>query len=78
MIPRPFTPGTNETVVQIERDDETIERRFEGVDQYQLEVERFGVAIRTGTPPFLPPSDAVEQADAIAMIYAAAGYTWPR
>ena len=65
-------------MVRIERGDETIERHFEGVDQYQLEVERFGVAIRTGTPPFLPPSDAIEQADAIAMIYAAAGYTWPR
>ncbi|HEY7091568.1 MAG TPA: Gfo/Idh/MocA family oxidoreductase [Ktedonobacterales bacterium] len=78
LIPRPFTPGTNETVVQIELGDETVERRFEGVDQYQLEVERFGEAIRAGTPPFLPPSDAIEQADAIAMIYAAAGYAWPR
>ena len=78
LIPHPFTPGRNDTVVRIERDDETIERHFEGVDQYQLEVERFGVAIRTGTPPFLPPSDAIEQADAIAMIYAAAGYAWPR
>jgi predicted dehydrogenase len=77
-IPRPFTPGRSDTVVRIERDDETIERHFEGVDQYQLEVERFGLAIRTGTQPFLPPSDAIEQADAIAMIYAAAGYTWPR
>ena len=77
-IPHPFTPGRNDTVVRIERDDETIERHFEGVDQYQLEVERFGLAIRTGTPSFLPPSDAIEQADAIAMIYAAAGYAWPR
>jgi predicted dehydrogenase len=77
-IPRPFTPGRNETVVRIVRDDETIERHFEGVDQYQLEVERFGVAIRTRTQPFLPPADAIEQADAIAMIYAAAGYTLPR
>jgi predicted dehydrogenase len=77
-IPRPFTPGRNETVVRIERDDETIERHFEGVDQYQLEVERFGLAIRTGTRPFLPPSDAIEQADAIAAIYAAADYKWPR
>ncbi|HEY7023159.1 MAG TPA: Gfo/Idh/MocA family oxidoreductase [Ktedonobacterales bacterium] len=77
-IPRPFTPGRSDTVVRIERDDEIIERRFEGVDQYQLEVERFGLAIRTGTPPFLPPADAIEQADAIAMIYAAAGYAWPR
>jgi D-xylose 1-dehydrogenase (NADP+, D-xylono-1,5-lactone-forming) len=77
-IPRPFTPGRSDMVVRIERDDEVIERHFEGVDQYQLEVERFGVAIRTGTSPFLPPADAIEQADAIAMIYAAAGYDWPR
>jgi predicted dehydrogenase len=65
-------------VVQIEVGDETVERHFGGVDQYQLEVERFGEAIRTGTPPFLPPSDAIEQADAIAAIYATAGYIWPR
>jgi predicted dehydrogenase len=78
LIPRPFTPGTNETVVQIELGDETFERRFEGVDQYRLEVERFGEAIRAGTPPFLPPSDAIQQADAIAAIYAAADYAWPR
>ena len=77
-IPRPFTPGRNETVVRIVRDDEIIERHFEGVDQYQLEVERFGLAIRTRTAPFLPPSDAIEQADAIATIYAAADYVWPR
>jgi xylose dehydrogenase (NAD/NADP) len=77
-IPRPFTPGTNETVVRIERADETIERRFEGVDQYQLEVERFGEAIRAAAPPCLPPADAIEQADAIAAIYAAASYAWPR
>jgi len=78
LIPRPFTPGTNETVVQIELGDETVERRFESVNQYQLELERFGEAIRAGTPPFLPPSDAIEQADAIAAIYAAADYAWPR
>jgi predicted dehydrogenase len=78
LIPRPFTPGTNETIAHVEVDDETVERRFDGVDQYQLEVERFGEAIRAGTPPFLPPADAIEQADAIAMIYAAADYTWPR
>jgi predicted dehydrogenase len=78
LIPRPFTPGTSETTVQIELGDETTERGFEGVDQYQLEVERFGEAIRAGTPPFLLPSDAIEQSDSIAMIYAAAGYAWPR
>jgi D-xylose 1-dehydrogenase (NADP+, D-xylono-1,5-lactone-forming) len=77
-ITNPYTPGLNETVVRIEREDETVERRFEGVDQYRLEVERFGEAIREGTPPFLPPADAIEQADAIAAIYAAADYTWPR
>jgi predicted dehydrogenase len=64
--------------VRIERDDETIERRFEGVDQYRLEVERFGEAIRSGTSPFLPPADAIEQANAISAIYAAADYAWPR
>jgi len=78
LIPLPFTPGLNETIVRIEGDDEAVERRFEAVDQYQLEVERFGEAIRARTPPFLPPGDAIEQADAIAAIYAAADYAWPR
>ena len=78
LIPSPFTPGIAETVVRIEVGDEATERRFAAVDQYQLEVEHFAECIRNGQPVALPPADALEQAEAIEMIYRAAGYPWPR
>lgn len=78
VLPRPFTPQGAETVARIERDDEMQERRFAAVDHYQLEVEHFGECIRTGAAPFLSPLDALEQAEAVEAIYAAAGYSWPR
>jgi predicted dehydrogenase len=68
LIPSPFTPGIAETVVRIEVGDEVTERRF----------EHFAECIRTGQPVALPPADALEQAEAIEMIYRSAGYTWPR
>jgi D-xylose 1-dehydrogenase (NADP+, D-xylono-1,5-lactone-forming) len=78
LLPSPFTPGIAETVVRIEVDDEVTERHFAPVDQYQLEAEHFAECIRNGQPVALPPADALEQAEAIEMIYRAAGYTWPR
>jgi xylose dehydrogenase (NAD/NADP) len=78
LVPKPYTPGLVETVVRIEVGDETAERHFVPVDQYQLEAEHFADCIRSGRPVALPPEDALEQAEAIEMIYRAAGYTWPR
>lgn len=77
LLPRPFTPGSTEAVVRIERGDEAEERRFPVVDQYRLEIEHFAGCIRTGAPLAIPPEDAVEQAEAIELIYAAAGYQCP-
>jgi len=71
---RPFTPGKSDTVVRIERGDEVTERRFAGVDQYQLEIEHFGDCVLNGTEPLLAESDAFAQAEAIETVYAAAGY----
>ncbi|HEU0027576.1 MAG TPA: Gfo/Idh/MocA family oxidoreductase [Ktedonobacterales bacterium] len=78
IIPRPFTPKKVETVVRLEEGEETYARRFAPVDQYQLQVERFAECARTGqTPPF-SREDALAQARGIEMIYASAGYRWPR
>ncbi len=76
-IPRPFTPGRAETVVRIEVGDEVIERRFEAVDQYQLEVEHFADCARTGAQPYLTEADATTQAATIEAVYRAASYPWP-
>lgn len=77
ILPRPFTPGLNETMVRIERENEVVERRFPPVDQYQLMVEHFAECVRTGTPLRVPPEDALEQAEGIETIYRAAEYAWP-
>ncbi len=78
IIPRPFTPGNTETLARIEIGEETYERRFPAVDQYQLQVERFAESVRTGQAPPLDRQDALAQARSIEMIYASAGYRWPR
>ena len=78
MVPRPYTPGRAEAVVRIERGDETLERRFEAVDQYQVEVEHFADCIHNGITPYLTEQDAIDQAESIEKLYRAAGYRWPR
>jgi hypothetical protein len=77
VLPAPFTPGHAETVVRIESGDETLERRFSGIDQYMLEIEGVGSSIRHGIAPFISLDDSLEQAEVIERIYAAAGYLPP-
>ncbi|HEY7779978.1 MAG TPA: Gfo/Idh/MocA family oxidoreductase [Ktedonobacterales bacterium] len=77
VVEAPFTPGTTDTVVRVVRGDETLEKRFAGVDQYRLQLEHFGHAARSRSPLAIPPEDAVANAAAIEDIYRAAGYTWP-
>ncbi len=77
ILPTPYTPGHAETVVRIETGDETLERRFGGIDQYVLEVDGFSGSIRRGIAPFISLEDSLEQAESIERIYAAAGYTPP-
>jgi hypothetical protein len=45
----------------------------EAADPYGLELEDFSAAIREGRPPRLGRDDAVGQARAIELLYAAAG-----
>lgn len=77
-IPFPFTPGRVETAVRVDVGDEAWERRFPAVDQYQLEVEHFADYIQRGETPAITRADSLAQAEAVEMIYAAAGYRWPR
>ena len=56
---------------RLERDGEEI--RVEAANPYALELEDFSAAIREGRPPRLGREDAVGQARAIEMLYAAAG-----
>lgn len=79
LLPHPFTPGMGDTWVRIEHEETVTEQHFAPIDQYRLEVEYFGECVRgVQTPAELTPEDALEQAQAIESIYAAAGYTWPR
>jgi len=77
-IPFPFTPGRVETAVRVDVGSEAWERRFPAIDQYQLQVEHFAECAQQGLAPALTRADAIAQAEAIEMIYAAAGYRWPR
>lgn len=76
-LPQPYLPGLSHAEVRIERGDETLVKRFAPVGQYVLEVEHFAESVRSGAPVMLTPEDAIEQAEAIELIYAAAGYQRP-
>jgi predicted dehydrogenase len=58
--------------------NEAWERRFPAVDQYQLEVEHFANCIERGETPAITRADSLAQAEAIELIYTAAGYRCPR
>lgn len=78
ILPHPYTPQRDrETFARIERGNEAIEHRFAPADHYQLEVEHFAACLRSGQPLYLPPEDALEQAEAVAAIYHAANYHCP-
>jgi predicted dehydrogenase len=77
-IPLPFTPGKVEAAVRLHEGSDTWERRFAAVDQYQLQVEHFGACIQRGEAPAISRVDSLAQAAGIDLIYAAAGYRWPR
>lgn len=78
IVEAPFTPGVSDTVIRVVGNDETMVRRIAGVDEYRLQVEHFSAAVREGKTLAILPTDAVENAAAIEMIYQAAGYEWPR
>ncbi len=76
-IPLPFTPGHIDTEVVLKLDDEIVQRRISGVDQYRLEVEHFGDCIRAGAHPALRLSETLDNLRTIEAIYASAGHQWP-
>lgn len=77
-IPYPFTTGKVETIARLDVNEESWERRFAPVDHFQLEIEHFADCILQETTPVLTREDSLGQAAAIEMLYAAAGYRWPR
>lgn len=77
-IPLPFTPGNIETVVVLTTEGQSLHQHFTPVDQYRLEVEHFGAAIRLGHAVPLPLEETIENLATIEAIYQSAGYTWPK
>jgi xylose dehydrogenase (NAD/NADP) len=78
IIPVPFTPAHDKTVVILEAAGQTIYQHFAPVDQYRLEVEHFASCIRFGHQPFLSLEETIENLATIEAIYQSAGYSWPR
>ncbi len=76
-IPVPFTPGTIEAVILIIKNGEMTEKKFDRVDQYQLQVEHFGNCIHSGQEPSFRLSETLENMATIEAIYQAAGHDWP-
>ena len=77
-IPLPFTPGNIETIVVLNTEGQSIHQRFIPVDQYRLEVEHFGAAIRLGHAVPLSLEETIENIATIEAIYQSAGYAWPK
>jgi predicted dehydrogenase len=77
-IPLPFTPGNIETVVVLHTAGQSLHQRFTPVDQYRLEVEHFGTAIRLGHAVPFSLEETIENLATIEAIYQSASYTWPR
>jgi D-xylose 1-dehydrogenase (NADP+, D-xylono-1,5-lactone-forming) len=77
-IPLPFTPGNIETVVVLHTEGQSLHQRFTPIDQYRLEVEHFGTAIRLGHTVPLSLEETIENIATIEAIYQSADYAWPR
>jgi xylose dehydrogenase (NAD/NADP) len=78
IIPVPFTPADDKTVVMLDAAGQTIHQHFAPIDQYRLEVEHFASCIRYGHQPILSLEETIENVATIEAIYQSAGYSWPR
>lgn len=76
-IPFPFTPPVIDTEVIVSLEGQTIHQRISAVDQYRLEVEHFGLCIRTGTQPTLSLEETLDNLRTIEAVYQSAGLRWP-
>ena len=76
-IPLPFTPPVIDTEVILDLEGQTIHQRFRAVDQYRLEVEHFGLCIRTGTQPAYSLDETLDNLRTIEAVYQSARHRWP-
>jgi D-xylose 1-dehydrogenase (NADP+, D-xylono-1,5-lactone-forming) len=76
-IPFPFTPPIIDTEVIVNLEGQTIHQRISAVDQYRLEVEHFGLCIRTGAQPALSLDETLDNLRTIEAVYLSAGHRWP-
>lgn len=58
VVPTAFLPGVADAELHMFVDQDRKVLTVPGVDQYQVMVEHFAEAVRTGLPPRLPPEDA--------------------
>lgn len=76
-LPFPFTPVGVDTEVILDLEGQTIHQRISAVDQYRLEVEHFGLCIRTGAQPAYSLDETLDNLRTIEAVYQSAGYRWP-
>jgi D-xylose 1-dehydrogenase (NADP+, D-xylono-1,5-lactone-forming) len=76
-IPFPFTPPVIDTEVVLSIEGQTIHQRITAIDHYRLEVEHFGLCIRTGTQPTFSLDETLDNLRTIEAIYQSAGHRWP-
>ncbi len=76
-IPFPFTPPVVDTEVVLSIEGQTIHQRITAIDHYRLEVEHFGLCIRTGTQPTFSLDETLDNLRTIEAIYQSAGHPWP-
>jgi D-xylose 1-dehydrogenase (NADP+, D-xylono-1,5-lactone-forming) len=76
-IPLPFTPPVVDTEVVLSIEGQTIHQRITAIDHYRLEVEHFGLCIRTGAQPIYSLDETLDNLRTIEAVYQSAGYRWP-
>ena len=76
-IPLPFTPPVVDTEVVLSIEGQTIHQRISAIDHYRLEVEHFGLCIRTGAQPTYGLDETLDNLRTIEAVYQSAGHRWP-
>jgi xylose dehydrogenase (NAD/NADP) len=76
-LPLPFTPPVVDTEVILNLEGQTIHQRISAIDQYRLEVEHFGLCIRTGAQPAYSLDETLDNLRTIEAVYQSAGHRWP-
>ena len=66
-----------DTEVVLSIEGQTIHQRITAIDHYRLEVEHFGLCIRTGAQPSYGLDETLDNLRTIEAVYQSAGYRWP-